>query len=314
MDHCTTVGRSEVRAVGVEQLSALIRLGPPDLQQHYWYGSGNSETVAICAFVGGAPIGYAVAELDRVPIRTAVVRSFVLASPRDHQSSSIAVVKALEAELRERDCEAVEISVVGNSEPRALAWALRGAGWPNLEPKGLLCETDYQHLSKAPWMNHRKLPPGSDIFFWKDLSPTQRAGLACERRQKCFPRSLDPCIAEERIDAETSVGLRAGDEVLGWCIYHRITESCTACVALFVRHALQGQGYAIALAARSIQLHSSCPAQRIVFDVPFVNAHMMKFVRRGLLPYTTSARLIRRSRQGLRDSPPFCGEDAWTQP
>lgn len=256
----------------------------------------NTERVAAGARCGGAPVGLAVSEIVRAG-SAPVARLRSLAVSETHRNSGVGatLLRAIETELRARSCSDVSVVVIGNSRPRTLERRIAGAGWPVLELRGLLCETTVDMLRQARWLSYGKLPPGSQVFPWTALTPGEREDLEQRRSVESWHPKLDPFASEDRIDPETSLGLRMGNRVEGWCLFHRIAPGRTACAALYVGESLQGRGYGVALAARAIRRHGSRLEHRIVFDVAFDNALMMSFLRRGLMPHLTSARLIRSS-------------------
>jgi hypothetical protein len=232
---------------------------------------------------------------------TAVVKSFTLPGLNQNVAVGTDLLSLLEKEALARKAVAIEISAISNARPYALERVLQNSGWPDLEPLGVLCETSYDLLSQARWAHYLKIPPRCEVFFWKDLTPEQRASLTSQAEERWFPAQVDPLFAEDRIEPSTSLGLSSGGQLVGWCVFQRMSLNRTGCVALFVREAFRGHGHALALAARSLHLHRGCPTRRIVFDVSLTNTQMMSFMRRGLMPYLESVQLIRRSRKTLRD-------------
>jgi hypothetical protein len=160
----------------------------------------------------------------------------------------------------------------------------------------LICESDFETITKAPWMEHRALPPEFSLFPWVELSSEERASIIeSQSRNPWFSEQLTPFFQEHLIEPVSSLGLRYQGQIVGWCISLRVAVDTIQYVRLFVREDLQPLGRAISLLANSIYRHENTEVNKAKFDVAMHNSKMLRFVQRRMMPYLKYSYFIKRS-------------------
>lgn len=208
-----------------------------------------------------------------------------------------ALLRALELELSHRGCRRAEATVIKNSLPAGIEELVMKEEWSPFQARGVLCLTDYEALSHARWLGYRATPSRFTLFPWKELTIGERRSISS--RPAWFPENLDPLQEELMVDTTTSVGMRCGSDIMGWCIFHRLSGGATRCTSLFLRKELRGSGRAIHMLAHAIHLHRQANQRPIIFDVSFKRTEMVRLLRHGLMPYLKSLSLINKTTKQL---------------
>jgi GNAT superfamily N-acetyltransferase len=274
-------------------------LGPRLKQQEMW-----PHFVAVSADVLGTPAGLVLAELTDNP-QAAIIQSIAVARQYRRLGIASALLQAVEIDLLNRGCTSVAVTYVAKHPPTiTLDGLLKNNGWPALQPGGMFYRSDYETLSKAPWMKHRNLPAHLQVFFWRDVTPEDRMDVRKRQEQTpWFPEVLDPFDHEERLEPTSSLGLKHNGRIVGWCIIHKVNSSTTECASLFVSKEFQARGHALALLVRAISLHRDMKEHNFIFDVAFTKTDMMKFVQRRMVDHLTSMCVVNRSTKQLGIDP-----------
>jgi GNAT superfamily N-acetyltransferase len=248
-------------------------------------GISNGQPIAVCSVRTSEP-------------QYACLTYLKVKKPYRRQKVATLLLQRLEKELAARGCCNVEVRVIGRHLTDGVNELLTGQGWSPPRVTGLLCVTDFISLSPARWLSFQKLPSACDVFPWLELTARDRDALqiACGRG---FAEDLNPFADESLVDPVSSFGLRSDDQVVGWCIFHRVSGDDVRCAGLFVRKDFRKRGYALALAARSIHAHGQARNGRIFFDVSLKRTAMMHFFEDGLLPYVRSLSLVNTSVKNL---------------
>lgn len=256
--------------------------------------------VAVGAVFPREPVGLAFAEL-KSNLKTAVIRSIAVAPQQRRMGIGTALLGGVERELGTRGCGIAEvIYMAGRPSTPAVESLLRRNGWPTGTPRLMICTSDFDTLSRAPWMKPTDFPPAFEVFRWKDLTSGDRADLLeCQERERLYPEALSPFAHEELVDPICSFGLKHNGRLAGWCVVQQFCEGMLRCSSLFVRKEFEAQGRAIALLARSVHATPDTGRPNFIFDVSFERPRMIQFVRRRMAPYLKSIRITHESRKKL---------------
>jgi GNAT superfamily N-acetyltransferase len=255
--------------------------------------------VAVGAVLLRESVGLVFAELKET-LRAAAIRSIAVAPQQRRIGIGTALLQRVELELMTRGCGVAEvIYMAGRPSTPAVESLLKKNGWPTANPRMMICTSDFDLLSRAPWMK-LALPPAFEIFLWKELTACERADiLECQAREKFFPEVLNPFAHEDLAEPACSFGLRYKGRVVAWCIVQQFDANTLRCGSLFVRKEFEAQGRAIALLARSIYATRDTGRSNFIFDVSFERPRMIRFVQRRMTPYLKSIRITNESRKKL---------------
>jgi GNAT superfamily N-acetyltransferase len=256
--------------------------------------------IAVGAVLFLKAIGLVLAEVKESS-RKAVICSIAVAPPQRRTGVATALLQRIEHELIVRGCESAEVIYMAERPSTvAVEGLLRKSGWPVANSRLMICNGDFDHLTKAPWMKHTNFPAAFEVFPWEHLTERERVEiLDVQQKETWFPEVLSPFAHEDQIYPGCSLGLRWHGKVIGWCIVHKFGADTLRCSSLFVGKEFAAQGRAVTLLARSI--HASCRAGRpnIIFDVSFQRPRMIQFVQRRMAPYLKSIQITKESRKEL---------------
>jgi ribosomal protein S18 acetylase RimI-like enzyme len=135
-----------------------------------------------------------------------------------------------------------------------------------------------------------------------ELTAQERTKIKQRENGLNYPDELYP-FKEDRIEALSSVGLRYGEEVVGWSIVQRVMPNCVAYKSLFVKPEFQsiGLGVHLFVASANRQL-SDEKVTEAMFIVLKDNTRMLRFVKRHIVPYLTATNNFWKSSKLLRTS------------
>lgn len=274
----------------------LVEVAPQDLPE--WsaftypfyrprFLTGDPDLIGVAAHSGGHPVGFALASVRAADRRIADLLSVSVAVPQRRRGYGAALLGQMEEAMRNRSCiAAAAIYMTNKSYTEAVEGLLDKAGWSEAERRMLFCESDFATITKAPWMAQRAFPDGYEPFLWSTLSPAERQGILDRQcREQWYPETLTPFWMEDTIEPVSSLGLRYGGEIVGWCISHRVNRDTIRFARLFVRREFQGTARAIPLLAQSIYRHENTEVDKAIFDVAPHNDIMLRFVERRMKPY-----------------------------
>lgn len=111
---------------------------------------------------------------------------------------------------------------------------------------------------------YKNLPEGFSTFLWRELIQSEKR-LIQEGENIWYPDFLSPFKEEENIDYETSVGVKYGEEVVGWMITKQTSFEVLEYATYFLHARFRKQGVGAALPAKTIELH-----QKKFSDIPYI--------------------------------------------
>ena len=247
------------------------------------------QVVAIGASWCGQPVGLALARM--LPGGNSEVLSMFVAAPHRGRGVGTALLTSLEQALSERGSVGGElVYMTGKPSTGALERLLRKCGWPPSRTRMLVCKGDKKIL-EAPWMREYRLPSSFSIFPWREITEEERAALRrSQERERWIPEYLAPFQHEQTMERLNSLGLRYGNQVVGWLITHRVAPDTVRFTSLFVRKDLQKMGRAVPLVVEAInrQGRELGHDSYVIFSVRSDNTPMMRFTKRHFAPYLAS--------------------------
>jgi GNAT superfamily N-acetyltransferase len=278
-----------VRLLDAPEVARFVPLTFPALRGRLGTGESNSNLFAVGAALLGEPVGLALAEIAPGGASAQLLSLFVVA-PYRRRGLGTTLLAELEATLAQRGCIRMS-AAYRDALPglTGLEGVLRKRFWTPPQPDLHLFTFD-RGLLDASWIKQGTLPSDFILFAWNELTPRERAELeARQGTDSWHDESLSPFTEEERIDGNSSLGLRRNGQVVGWVVTHRLPAGPVRWSSLFVRRDLQGTGRAIPMLAESIRRH--CAAHPDVPMICFVspeNTVMLRFAERRLVPYAVS--------------------------
>lgn len=139
-----------------------------------------------------------------------------------------------------------------------------------------------------PWIDRSlELPEGFSLFPWQELKPEERRGIEQNLFQERVSAYASPFLREDLIEPLNSVGLRKDQEVIGWCITHRIEDDLIRYNAYYVAREWRKSAVSLTplLKAMDIQRHSPIRWAELIVNPAGVANAWAKFVEKRLAPY-----------------------------
>jgi GNAT superfamily N-acetyltransferase len=268
----------------------------PGLRPTLWRLPPFGNYMAIGACHDRAPVGLLLAYIDSGAAAGTVASVFVLEEYR-RRGIAAALLARGEEELRQSGCRSVDIQyTAGRPEIAFLEGLLARRGWLPPETTMLSCKATSAVL-EAPFFRAYRLPPGFEVFLWKDLSAADRKLMVQSHAARPWiPRELNPFVSEVDCEPLTSVGLRQDRDVVGWMITHNRLPMSIRYTCGYVREELKRSGLFIPLLESAIRrqlLHF--PNTPGTWTVLLRHEAMIRFVRKRMSPYVVSVREVRRS-------------------
>jgi GNAT superfamily N-acetyltransferase len=257
------------------------------------------DSVMVGASVLGQPIGLALATREDDYPTVGRIHSVAVAPPHRGAGLGRALLERVEQELAADGFDGASVVYMeGLPYSPSVERALDARGYLPPRRRMLICESDFATITKAPWMARPAFPAGYEVFPWVARTAADEEGiLARQRALPWYPETLSPFPEPERVEPVSSLGLRLGGEVVGWCITHRMRPDTIRFFRLFVRRDLQRMGRAAQLLAEAIWRHEHTEVDKAYFDVAMFNTDMLRFVERRLAPWLLVKRwIVRRSR------------------
>jgi GNAT superfamily N-acetyltransferase len=248
------------------------------------------------------PVALGIAEIDQEDKTQGDVLSICVAMQYRRNGLGTRLLKLMEETMADRGVHLGRFTYMsGLPQTPAVEAMLRRSGWLEPRYRMMICDVEFDGISKAPWMQCRSLPPEFATFPWSDLTNAERQDiLDRQAKQHWYPEELTPFRNEHLIEPAMSLGLRYRDEAVGWCIAHRLSMETVRYASLFVRRDLQAMGRAVQLLAKSIYLCVGTPIYKGRFDVAMDNPAMLRFVKTRMAPYLASIRYVLRSHKRLQ--------------
>lgn len=139
-----------------------------------------------------------------------------------------------------------------------------------------------------PWIQHaNSYPEGFQSFLWTHLKEEERTQLEHQQFEALFPESVSPLYHEELLEPMNSVGLRHGNQVIGWSICHRLTPDLIRYAAYFIFPEYRNRRFAMNPLLKSIDIQRHSPVQwaELIYNPQGVPLTWSSFVEKRLGPY-----------------------------
>lgn len=258
---------------------------------------GQPGLVAVGATLEGRPVGLGLAELPTYQAQAEVLSIFISPEHRGHGVGA-ALMLRLQQELAARGVPRVVLSFAADKPTTPFFERLLArCGWNPPQPHMYLGKTDRRVL-EAPWVR-RALPESLTAFPWHELTPQQRQAIMDRQTASSwYPPVLSPFVEEQLIDWQSSLGLRQGDEVLGWMVTHKVGQGVLRYSALFVDPGIRDRGCGVALCGASVLRQDWESLPYALFAVMVDNERMADAMRRHIAPYLLS---LSETRQATRE-------------
>jgi hypothetical protein len=259
--------------------------------------------MALVARISETAIGLVIAErpLDPADGPPELLSLFV-AAERRHQGIGAALVEAMEAALAARGMTAVEaVYTTGKPSISFLERIFEARGWDAPALRTITVRFTIAEALSTPWYGRMGLlPPGAEIFSWRDLTAAERQALReSNERAPWIPNSLQPWRHDQvGFDPISSVGLRYRGEVVGWVINHQVAPRTVRFTCSFMRKDLSRRARIVPLYSEALRRLSETSCDTCTMVTPTVYPGMLEFIRRHCSPYasfTGETRGVRKS-------------------
>ncbi len=256
--------------------------------------------IAIGARHGSNPVGLLLAYVEPASSAGVVASVFVREEYRN-QGIGAAMLERTEEEMQRSGCRSAEIQyTTGRPEILLLEKIMMRRSWLSPKATMLSCKATSMILD-APFFRTCRLPPGFQIFPWRDLSGAEKKSfLQSQSEGGWIPDDLNPLKFEADFEPLTSVGLRRGRDVVGWLITHNTLPLSIRYTCGYVQEQLKGRGLLIPLLENTIRRQiTHFPNTPGTWTVLFYHKAMVRFVLKRMAPYIVSAKEVRRSSKML---------------
>jgi GNAT superfamily N-acetyltransferase len=300
---------STVRLLTGAEAAAAGRLTFPNFR-HLLQRAAAPEVVAVGAFRRGRAVGLALAEVDG----DGSARLASLFVDRAHRGQGLgqALLTVAEEELALRGALQVRLEYHTDMPACAsLEKLLTRCGWDRPRAVMLRCKAS-ERTFQAPFFQAPLFPrlqrqlADLDVFPWQDLTPGERDSLFAQQRSpgSWVPPSLSPFQEDPDHERSVCLGLRAGGEVVGWLITHRLAAAVVRFTWGYVRPDISRRGAYVLLMREAARRHvEACPVGlTVLWTVPLWAAEMACFVQRRFAPWLCSLAEVREGRKTLGPS------------
>ena len=235
--------------------------------------------VAIGAYDGDQAVGliYAYTDSDFAQIASIFVKT-------SHRGLGIgtALLSELESHL-DGKVGRIHVAYPVGSSVLALERTLEKCEFSRPSTDTLIYRVDAR-LAGAPWFGKCTLARNARVVGWTDVTLAQRQAIASGQGE-WFPLYLSPFRDEGRIDGGLSLVLLVGDQPMGWCMAHQISQDARLYTSLVVHPKMQHLGYAFSLVAESVERQVRQRIPYGLFAVLVGNHAMLSIVQKWIAPY-----------------------------
>jgi hypothetical protein len=248
----------------------------------------DTSIVAIETLVDGNPAAILIVSLYEL-LHLADIHVLAIADPFLSLNLTPALIAALQKELLLRKCRTLMFVYSKEmAEKLDLSKVLKELSWEGDNLFEIKASYACQDFHPSWFEQEKAIPPGWEIFFWKDLTTKEKEKLLLRQQHFSFPRAISPFGKKEAlIEPLNSLGLRYHGEVVGWMITHRIKPDTLLYSSLYVdqEHRASGMGIQLVRTAVKQQQSSSIPFSLFEINVRQIDSSWLHFVKRRLLPY-----------------------------
>ena len=230
------------------------------------------DVVVLGASINQQPVGLIIGEIynhkddpDQPP--TAWIHSLFVPSSHRRQGIGRSLLRQMTAQLQQQSCAKIRLRYLDSFKTLPLQWLLKQEGW-TCENTGTICYASKSQVAKTPAPNlfdyldrlTPDLPPGYEIFPWVNLTASDRAAINAKMAANPLYKKFNPFIEESKLEPINSLGLRQGENIVGWMIAHRLNPETIRYTQLFVDPETQGMGPGLLLLLQSIRLQLDATA------------------------------------------------------
>ncbi|MEL7371419.1 MAG: GNAT family N-acetyltransferase [Myxococcota bacterium] len=256
---------------------------------------GDPHEVILTAAIDGEELGLVIAE-RLTGARVATIKSIVVT--RTHRRCGIAtqLIDAVAQRMRAAGVERLE-AMYGQTQQAKIdiiEGLLKKAGfcWPI---SGMIVARGDRRVLGARWARAQIKAPYA-IRPWPHIDAHQLEPL---RPATWFPDALGPFL-DVPAEPLNSLALVKGDEIVGWCLTHRLAADTIRYSRLFVHPAHRTGQNGIAMVVDAIRRQDATNVPYGLFGVRADNPGMLSFTRRILAPYLLSMEEIRYAEKSLQ--------------
>lgn len=264
-----------------EDRQAYAMLTFPSLHDELLSESEQRKVAAFGAQLFGKPIGLAWASWWPQR-RRGELRTIHVTSAYRGRGIGTLLLKALERALAEAGCDTLDFKFRAGTAC-APVWQRMTAHW-DLPRNDLLTFTmSIPRFLAQPWVGAWRTNERLDIFSWDTLSEAEKARIR-EGDNVWYPHHLSPFIRERYLFPGLSVGLREGNETIGWMTIEEYDDGTVIGDRMFAKPPHDGQGRGIMLIAEAARRCREAGFQTGRFEVSAGNVPMRRFVERRMKP------------------------------
>ena len=251
----------------------------------------NPRVLAIGAWYGEEPVGLALAEINAKDPRTARLASINTSAAHRRVGVASRLMSVLEEELLAADCMLLEAMYPDEkSEDRPIEHFLLKSGWTPARPFHVVCKAWVARLVQARW-TRVPYPDHYQIFRWRHLTPVDREEIIGTQETRLrFPPHLNPFRDEDRLNLDTSLGLRVNGRVVGWCLAKHYSADTLWVDNLFAAPETRLRGRAVPLAGAFLQRLMRTNIHKVAWEVDRFNKAAVRFNAKHLEPWSLSVR------------------------
>jgi GNAT superfamily N-acetyltransferase len=226
------------------------------------------------------------AQIDKHDARLAELLSIYVIPELRVQGLATALLAGLEDQLAHRGVRTLAgVYMTGKPAIPALERVFEKRGFSAPRMRMVAVRITPEEATRTPWYHKGKLPEGSEVFLWSELTAEERAGLQrSQEKHGWIPHDLEPWRYDGGFDPVSSIGLRKSGEVVGWIINHRIAPDMVRFTDSYVRPDCHRLGALFPLLAASLErLRGTGVVCTFVTSAQF--GRMLPFVQRRIAPF-----------------------------